>query len=166
MDSERVGDVLIGVIVVAAVATLAVDLGLVELPGKDAHDLATVTVTDGDGTELATVEARVADTYDERYQGLSNTDSLANGSGMLFVYDDEGHRTFVMREMNYGLDMIFVGADGRITAIEGAPPPGPGEDGENIKRSGRAKWVLEVPRGWADARGIESGDRVEIEYDS
>jgi len=69
-----------------------------------------------------------------------------------------------MRKMDFPIDMIFVGADRRITAIHHARAPGPNEDGDDIQYSGRAKYVLEVPRGFANETGLSVGDRIEIDY--
>lgn len=126
---------------------------------------ATITITDENGTVLGTVNASVAATSSERYDGLSPYESLANGSGKLFVYDEESNHAFVMREMDFPLDIVFIGADGRINVIHEAPLPPEGTEGSDLKRyRGSGQWVLEVPRGWMAAQGITEGDRVEIEY--
>jgi len=163
MDRKRV---LIAVVLVVATGVVAV--GLVvgpELFGSGAHDRATVTIVDEDGTELATVDARVADTLGERYTGLSDTESLPNGSGMLFVHGEEGNHTYVMREMDFPIDIVFIDADGEITRIHHARAPREGEDGNDLQYPGRGKYVLEVPRGFTNATGIEVGDRVAIDYE-
>jgi len=139
----------------------AVQSGLIyELtPGPDNYDRVTVTAADANGTELATVTARVADTGQKRYVGLSETDSLGPDEGMLFVHESEGRHGYVMRDMSFPLDIVFVGSDGRITEIHHAPVP----DGDADRTySGRAKWVLEVQRGWADRTGVTVGDRVSV----
>lgn len=120
------------------------------------YDSATVTVTDSNGTELATVDVRIADDREKRLVGLSRTDSLAVGRGMLFVHDDEGTHEYVMRNMSFALDIVFIDADGRITTIHHADPS------DDRRFSGQGKYVLEVPRGWANETGVEPGDRVEI----
>ncbi|WP_121821791.1 DUF192 domain-containing protein [Halostella salina] len=152
------------VLVVALLGGAAVQTGLLANPFADGPENATVTVTDENGEPLAVVDAEVASTANERYTGLSEHESLANGSGMLFVHDSEEGRTYVMREMDFGIDIVFVGADRTITTIHEAPEPGPNEDGEEQQYSGRAKWVLEVPKGYTDAQGIEAGDTIAIEY--
>ena len=124
---------------------------------------ATITITDENGTVLGVVNASVAASSEERYTGLSPYESLANGSGKLFVYDKESNRTFVMRKMDFPLDIVFIGADGRINVIHKAPVPPDGT--EELKRyRGSGQWVLEVPRGWMAAQGISEGDYIEIEY--
>jgi len=124
----------------------------------------TVTVFDGEtGEELGRVEAAVADNRSLRDTGLSETDSMPDDRGMLFTYDAERELTYVMRNMSFGLDIVFVRADGTIESIHHAPEPGPDEDGENQRYSGEGRYVLEVNRNWTTDRGIEEGDRVEFD---
>lgn len=156
---------LVGSLVLAAVAvTFAVQAGVVPFPGEETHDDGTVRIHDPNGSLVAAVDVEVADTASERQQGLSGTESLANGSGMLFVHERPGTYTYIMPDMNFPLDMIFIGEDGEVRAIRHAPAPGPNEDGSDISRTGTGKWVLEVPRGYANGTGIDVGDTVEIEY--
>ena len=131
-------------------------------PGDYEHT--TVTAVDGEsGEELARLEAAVADSFSKRYVGLSETDRLPDDRGMLFVHDDVGERTYVMRNMSFGLDIVFVDSDGTITAIHEAPEPGPDEDGADQEYAGGGRYVLEVNRGWTDEHGVEVGDRIEFE---
>jgi uncharacterized membrane protein (UPF0127 family) len=124
--------------------------------------------TDGNetGEPKAVVDVEVADDRNERYTGLSDHESLEPGNGMLFVYGEEQDLTFVMREMDFDIDIIYIGADGEITSIHHARAPGPNEDGNDLRYPGRGKWVLEVPRGYANQTGIEVGDEVEIDLES
>ncbi|MFB6125491.1 MAG: DUF192 domain-containing protein [Halanaeroarchaeum sp.] len=149
---------LLPVLAIAAGAlVLAVGLGVPPVTGPPTGTQ--VVVSDQQGATLGTVGVSVADTPTERYMGLSNTDPLGPDEGMWFVFDREGDRAFVMRGMAYPLDIVFVGADGRVTAIHHAPVP----DGGPLNRyEGRAKWVLEVPEGWTTDHGVAVGDRVAV----
>jgi len=150
-------------LVLAALVTVAlVSVGAFWFGFGGTHEHARVTITDGKGTTLGMVSARVADTPAARYKGLSGTSSLANGSGMWFVFDGEANRTFVMRDMNYPLDLVFVGANGRITAVFHAPTEPPPYHAYKA----RAKWVLEVPEGWTTAHGVSVGDETVAVYAS
>jgi uncharacterized membrane protein (UPF0127 family) len=156
-----------GVQVVTVAALLVAALwyaGVVELPWEGSHETATVRLVDENGTELATVDADVADTRKERIDGLSGYESLESGEGMLFVHGEAETQTYVMRGMSFPLDIVFVAPNGTVTKIVSAPAPGPNENGESITRSGYGKYVLEVPRGYADAVGLEVGDTVEIAF--
>jgi uncharacterized membrane protein (UPF0127 family) len=112
------------------------------------------------GTRLGAVTAAIADTPSLRYTGLSDTESLPENRGMLFVYDGVSDHTFVMRRMDFGLDIVYADADGTITVVHHAPAPGPDEDGSDRKYPGRGQYVLEVNRGWTTERGVTAGDRL------
>jgi len=117
-----------------------------------------VRVISPDGDQLGEVTAAIADTRDLRYLGLSDTESLPADRGMLFVYESVEDLTYVMREMDFGIDIIFADSEGEITTIHHARPPGPNEDGEELKYSGRGQYVLEVNRDWTTDRGIDQND--------
>ncbi|MDS0241338.1 MULTISPECIES: DUF192 domain-containing protein [unclassified Haloferax] len=162
---RRIWIIVGGLLIVTAAVLVGVNLGLLSTPFSDDQKRAQVTISNEDGTTLATVDARVADTPAERYRGLSDTERLPNGTGMLFVFDREGERTFVMRDMDFPLDIIFIDADGRITQIHPAPVPPPNtSEGELTPYRGQAKWVLEVPCGYTTSKNISIGDVVRITY--
>jgi hypothetical protein len=115
---------------------------------------ATVTFVDENGTQLGQLTGPVADTYSERHTGLSDTDSLGANEGMVFAYETEGSRTFVMREMAFPLDIIFVDGERQVTAIFEAAA----DDDRTF--TARARWVIEANRGYAAGNGIGVGDEV------
>ncbi|WP_122087987.1 DUF192 domain-containing protein [Halalkalicoccus subterraneus] len=145
----------------ALVLALAYQLGAFAII-TGSEDRATVTISDEDGGTLATVEAEVADTPPQRYTGLSEHESLGDDAGMVFVFESESSHSFVMRDMAFPIDIIFVGEDGEITAIHEAQTESDGSDLTHYR--GEGKWVLEVNYGYADENGITEGDRVDIEY--
>lgn len=128
------------------------------------YEHATVVVVDGETeTELGRVEAAVADTFEKRYLGLSDTEALPEDRGMLFVHDEPGEYTYVMREMSFGIDIVFIDPNGTITTIHEAPAPGPDEDGNAQEYPGTGQYVLEVNKGWTADRGVEVGDEVRFD---
>lgn len=196
MALERVWKGLLVVAVVAAVGIVLVQTGLVSVPwgpdegevrilddGSDDDSTADAdpgsdneAAADGEGTNgsdgdaeresKAVVDVEIADDRQERHTGLSDHESLESGNGMLFIHNQEQDLTYVMREMDFDIDIIFINADREITTIHHARAPGPDEDGNDLQYSGRGKWVLEVPRGYANETGIEVGDEVEIDLES
>ena len=123
----------------------------------------TVSVVDSDsGDQLGQVEAAVADTWRKRYTGLSKTESLPEDRGMLFTYGSEGSHTYVMRGMSFGIDIVYVAANGTITRIHHAPEPPEGADGEDYEYPGTGQYVLEVNYNWTVRHNVTEGDRVEI----
>lgn len=132
-------------------------------PTEGRYDHATVTVFDENGTELGRVRVAVADTPGKRYTGLSKTDSLPADGGMLFTYDAQGSHTYVMRDMSFGIDIVYIDANGTIRTVHHAPKPPEGEDGEDYRYPGEGQYVLEVNYEWTTRHGIGPGDRVVIE---
>ncbi len=124
-----------------------------------------VRVLSPGGEELGSVTAAIADTPDLRALGLSDTEYLPEDRGMLFVFESVADRTFVMREMDFGIDIVYADAVGTITAIHPARPPTPGEDGNEQRYPGRGQCVLEVGHGWTSDRGVKEGDRLEFELE-
>ncbi|MGZ0747377.1 MULTISPECIES: DUF192 domain-containing protein [unclassified Haloparvum] len=144
----------VGALLVAG--AVAVDAGLV---GPE-YERTTVAIEDDETNEtLATADARVADSAYKRYVGLSHTDSLGPNEGMLFVHEEPGEYAYVMRDMAFAIDIVFVAPNGTITEIHTAEP----EERPFTKYEGTGLYVLEVRAGFADDRGIEPGDRVEFE---
>ena len=133
-------------------------------PVHSGYDQTTVTVLDDESDEeLGAVEAAIADNGTLRYTGLSDTESLPEHRGMLFVFDGERDLTFVMREMDFAIDIVYVDSNGTITSIHHAPAPGPDEDGESQRYPGRGQYVLEVNHNWTTDRGVDVGDRIVFE---
>jgi uncharacterized membrane protein (UPF0127 family) len=124
------------------------------------YETATVEAVDGEtGEAITTVEVRVADGFVKRYVGLSATDELDAGEGMLFVHGEAAERAYVMREMAFPIDIVFVAPNGTVTTVHEAAP----ESSPYTRYRGAGRYVLEVPRGWSERHGIEPGDRIVID---
>ncbi len=143
----------------------AVDFGSDWPSGSYAdYDTTRVTVESAAGGALGTVRAAIAETPDQRYLGLSDAASLPEDAGMLFVYDAPRESlTFVMREMAFGIDIVYADAGGTITRIHNAAAPGPAEDGNQQRYPGSGQYVLEVPYEWTDRHGVDAGDALSFE---
>ncbi|ELZ30330.1 hypothetical protein C475_01307 [Halosimplex carlsbadense 2-9-1] len=125
------------------------------------YERTAVFFSDGDGAELGTARVRIADTDAKRYVGLSRTESLREGEGMLFVHPCEQSVSYVMREMSFPLDIVFVDEDRTVTDVYHAELPADGlADSELERYDGRAKYVLELPYQYTSERGIGVGDRI------
>jgi hypothetical protein len=107
------------------------------------------------------IDVEIASTPREFYRGLSGREALCPNCGMLFVFPDKKERGFVMREMNFPLDIIFI-ADSRIIKIAEKLPPA-GKNPTEVYRSGApADQVLEVNAGYADKYDFKIGDAVRV----
>jgi len=132
-------------------------------PVHESYETTEVGVVSEDGSDLGSVTAAVADTQPLRVLGLSDTESLPEDRGMLFVYESVADRTFVMRRMDFGIDIVYADSAGTVTKIHHAPAPGPDEDGNDQRYPGRGQYVLEVNYEWTTRHGVEAGDRLEFD---
>lgn len=110
-------------------------------------------------TPKATLQLQVAKSEQERELGLMSVTKLAPRTGMVFVFDQDQPVEFWMKDTLVPLDMVFVGADGRVRTVAAKVPVVPLEESdENIpRRNGVAKYVLELPSGEASKDGIAPG---------
>ena len=157
------GSAVLAVLVLASVGAVTVASNPTLLPGGDDYNRTTVSLV-SEGEVQTEVDVRVADSYEKRYTGLSDTESLDADEGMLFVHDETGEHAYVMREMAFPLDIVFVDANGTITRIHHAELPPEGASGDDLTRyRGTGKYVLEVPYGYTNETCIEEGDTVRID---
>lgn len=95
------------------------------------------------------------------YRGLSQRASLCQTCGMLFLFSDSAPRTFVMRDMNFPLDIIFIEDDQIVNIAANLPPEG--HEVKNYYQSGLpANLVLEVNGGYCARWGINVGDKIKF----
>jgi uncharacterized membrane protein (UPF0127 family) len=107
-----------------------------------------------------------ARTPEEQAQGLKGASHLNPGTGLLFFYEEEALRKFWMPpEMQFPIDIVFIGAGGMVTAVDQDCEPGEIDPstGELQQFIASAKWVLEIPAGDALRFGITEG--VQINFD-
>ncbi|MFC4451479.1 DUF192 domain-containing protein [Halorussus aquaticus] len=120
---------------------------------------ATFVVEDG---ENVNVSLRVANEPEERQSGLMHRESLANNSGMVFVYEDAQQVSFWMKNTLIPLDMIFVAPNGTVLNVQHASPQ-PNASTDELERypsDGQTKYVVELPRGFANRTGVGPGTKL------
>ncbi|MFA5163184.1 MAG: DUF192 domain-containing protein [Patescibacteria group bacterium] len=105
------------------------------------------------------ISVELADTAAERYKGLSQRNDLCADCGLLFVFPKKEVQDFVMRDMKFSLDIIFI-ADNKIVKIVSSAPP-EGSDPQIIYSSDEAvDYVLELTGDYARKNNLRVGDRV------
>jgi len=106
----------------------------------------------------------IADSDAERYQGLSGREDLAENAGMLFVFDDYQIRTFVMRDMNFPLDIIWI-KDNRVVGCEKDVPVLEviTQVITQVISPEAINYVLETNAGMCEEYDIKFGDKVIFE---
>jgi len=102
----------------------------------------------------------VVSTEASREQGLSGRGSLAPGTGMLFVFDSDGQWGFWMKDMLFNIDMVWVAADGTVVTV--AKDVSPDTYPQVFYPSSPARYVLELPAGFADSHHLAEGSKIVI----
>jgi uncharacterized protein len=109
------------------------------------------------GTKKLPFRVEVADTPEAQARGLMFRTELGDNEGMIFPSAAPEPRSFWMKNTPLSLDIIFIGADGRILNIAANTVP---YSIQSVSSDGFASAVLELRAGRAAALGIVAGDRV------
>ncbi len=129
------------------------------LSNKIEFDMGKLKIIRQDGTEI-NMEAKFADTINERAQGLMNVKTLGENEAMLFIFEQEEARKMWMENTYVPLDMLFVNGKREIFNFkENAQPL----SREIIYSAGPALYVVEVQGGFVKKNNINIGDRIEYE---
>lgn len=100
----------------------------------------------------------IAKTEEEKETGLSKINSLPEGCGMLFVYEEpQENLWFTMADTSIDLDIIFIDEEGTVTQVSSVSAYDPHPI---IDRKGNAQFVLELNIN----SGIRRGDELD-DYD-
>ena len=101
----------------------------------------------------------IADTKEERTQGLSNRE-VPEDYGMLFVFETEGTYGFWMKDTLAPLDVIWLSGNGTILGLE--ENLGPDTYPEIFYSPVPVRYVLEVRGGTSAARGWVVGTTLSL----
>lgn len=108
-----------------------------------------------DGIEL---NIDVAETDEEKSKGLSGRTSLAKESGMLFIYKKPAYYSFWMKDMNFPIDIIWIGENLNIVDITYNAQPESYPQSFNPREP--AQYIIEVNAGWVEEHRIHIGSPV------
>lgn len=108
----------------------------------------------------AAARVDLALTMEQRAKGLSGRKKLEPDKGMLFYFDKPGFYSFWMKDMNFPIDIIWIGEDLKVADIteDALPESFP----KQFLPEKAAKLVLEVNAGWAKKNGVKEGMPVKI----
>lgn len=109
------------------------------------------------GATKLSFKVEVARTGAEQSKGLMFRTALGPGEGMIFPMDPPRMAAFWMKNTVIPLDIIFIGADGRILNIAANAEP---YSERPLPSVGDVKGVLELRGGRAAELGIVPGDKV------
>ena len=108
-----------------------------------------------------TIQVTVVSTDADRERGLGGHTGLAPDEGMLFVFETDGDYAFWMKDMLFSIDIVWIDASGKIIYI--APSVAPDTYPAAFDPHQNARYVLELPAGYAAAHGVNVGDTVALQ---
>ncbi|HEX5448349.1 MAG TPA: DUF192 domain-containing protein [Candidatus Saccharimonadales bacterium] len=107
------------------------------------------------GHELKT---EVASTPTERAKGLAGRPCIESNQAMLFVFDHAGRYGFWMKDMQFSIDMVWIGSGHKVVAYQANISPS-----TYPKRFSSAKpsqYVLELRANRSKELGLAIGDTI------
>ncbi|MBT8325857.1 MAG: DUF192 domain-containing protein [Winogradskyella sp.] len=109
---------------------------------------------------LKTIDIEVARDEFEIQTGLMYRNDLGTSQGMLFIFPEESHRSFYMKNTRLPLDIIYISASKEIVSIIKNAKP---FDETSLPSDLPAQYVLEINGGLADEWQIGIGDTIKFE---
>ena|SRR3989344_6646637 len=109
-------------------------------------------------------EVEIADSDEEKTNGLSNRNLLAENRGMLFIFLEEDFYGFWMKDMEFPLDIIWVDENKKIAGItKNFQPCNSDEQCLVVYPEEKIKYVLEINAGVSDKFNFARGDEIRID---
>ena len=102
------------------------------------------------------VEAEIATKSAERNWGFMERKKIPDGTGMLFVFEDDRILSFWMKNTPHPLSIAYIDSHGTIRDIFDMTP----YSLSPVKSSRSVRYALEVPQGWFDKVGVKVGDEL------
>lgn len=110
------------------------------------------------------ISVKILKTNSEREKGLSETKSLDENSGMLFVFENEEKpQVFWMKGMLIPIDIIWIKDDKIVKIDKNVPIPDPKTPDSKLSKYSAGvpvNYVLEVSAGYSDKNSVKVGDGV------
>lgn len=119
----------------------------------------TLTILNSEGKKIS-VKAEIASTFEERKNGFMFRQTIPEGTGMLFIFEEEQVLDFWMKNTPHPLSIAYIDKNGRIRDILDMIP----FSLENVTSSTSVLYALEVPQGWYEKAGIHIGDKLLLDF--
>ena len=105
------------------------------------------------------LKIEIPNTQAEFDLGLMFRESLAQDTGMLFAFAEDGEHSFHMRHTTIPLDIAFVTEEGVIESIKQLAPL----RSSPVYPDGNIRYALEVNRGWFAENNIDIGYNIFVD---
>lgn len=106
------------------------------------------------GDTVAQFRLELAETSEERKQGMMYRNTMDPDMGMLFLMPIEDTQAFWMENTYISLDIVYISAAGQVVSIQANAKP---MDVTSLPSQGPAKYVLELKGGTCAKMGITPG---------
>lgn len=107
---------------------------------------------------FVSVQAEIAVKEEERNYGFMNRKNIPDGTGMLFVFENDQKLSFWMKNTPHPLSIAYIDSKGFIKNIYDMTP----YSLSPVISTVSVRYALEVPQGWFEKAGIRVGDQVLI----
>lgn len=116
-----------------------------------------LTITTKEG-QTFTVEAELASTQEERNFGFMERKKIPDGTGMLFIFENDQKLSFWMKNTPHPLSIAYIDSNGIIREIYDMTP----FSLSSIESTVSVRYALEVPQGWFQKNNITPGDKITL----
>lgn len=112
------------------------------------------------GIGNSVIKVKVALSEEEKRKGLSGREFLPKDQGLLFIFNKPGFYQFWMKEMNFPIDIVWIGDN--LEIIDLTENLKPDSYPQTFFPSKPAQFVLEVNAGWIKRHYIKKGMTARI----
>ena len=105
-------------------------------------------------------QLRVAETENERTEGLGGVAALPPNGGMFFIFPADGFHAIWMKNMLIPIDIVWLSHD--FSVIDARDNVSPDSFPAIFSPQAPARFVVELPAGAVQAFSIKEGGRAEI----
>ncbi len=116
-----------------------------------------LTIKKTDKTEVSLV-VEIAKTPKEREFGFMERKNIPNGTGMIFIFEQDQILSFWMKNTPHPLSIAYIDSNGKIRNLYDMTP----FSLSPVVSTCSVRYALEVPQGWFEQEGIQVGDFVDI----
>ena len=109
------------------------------------------------------LRVEIAESHAQHERGLMFRESLPEGEGMLFIFEDEAPRSFWMKNTFVELSIGYFNKDRVLIDVQDMKAVrSVMETPRTYPSRGAAKYALEVPQGWFKKTKVGLGARFEL----
>lgn len=111
-----------------------------------------------EGGSKVKIHAELAKSEEQKATGLMFRKTLADGEGMLFVWQNDIILSFWMKNTIIPLSIAYIDREGVIREIYDMEPGRL----KPVQSSRSLRYALEVPKGWFSRAGLAIGGKIDL----